>query len=146
MLKWMIPALFLAGGATAAAAQAGAPKCPVSIDRMELSYSHQGAPSTPQLRMHFINHSAKRVAAVTFTLLLLDSAGYSHPYGDDLSFTAGLEAAADQTFSWALAPDRIDIHRTGETVFVQKVEFDAGGAWVDDGSQACADTVDFHPR
>jgi len=49
-------------------------------------------------------------------------------------------------FTWELASESVDIHRTGETVVVKKVEFSDTAGWIDDGSETCAFKVDFHAR
>jgi hypothetical protein len=142
----LMVALCLAGGATRAKAQNSGQKCPAVLDHIELSYNHQGGQSKPQLRVEFDNAAGKAITTVTFSLSVLDSAGYPHPYPDDIVYRDGLEAGKQKIFTWSLAPESVDIHRTGETVLVQEVEFADATSWKDDGSESCVLTVDFHPR
>jgi hypothetical protein len=132
----------------AARAEAGSPerKCPVVIDRVELSYNHQGGPSKPQLRIEFGNRAGKPITKITFSLAVLDAGGYPYPYPDDLMYRDGLEVGKRKMFAWELASESVDIHRTGETVVVKRVEFSDTAGWIDDGSESCAFKVDFHPR
>jgi len=139
-------ALCLACGATKANAQRSEQKCPVSLNHIELSYNHEGGHSKPQLRVEFGNTAGKGITTVTLTLSVLDSAGYPHPYPEDLVYRDGLEAGKQKNFAWSLAPESIDIHRTGETVLVQQVQFADATSWKDDGSESCVLSVDFHPR
>lgn len=136
----------LAFVAPQASAGAFEQKCPVALDHIELSYAHQGGQSKPQLRVNFGNTAGKQISTITFTLSILDSGGYPHPYPDDLVYRKGLEANEQKVFVWSLAPESVDIHRTGETVLVQEVEFSDATSWKDDGSESCELTVDFHPR
>jgi hypothetical protein len=138
--------LYLAYGAAHSLAQSPEQKCPVGLDHIELSYGHQGGQSKPQLRVIFNNDSGKKISTVTFSLSVLDSGGYPHPYPDDLVYRDGLEAGKQKVFSWELAPESVDIHRTGETVVVQEVEFAGSASWKDDGSESCVLTLDFHPK
>jgi hypothetical protein len=142
----LMVALCLAGGATRAKAQNTGQKCPVVLDHIELSYNHQGGQSKPQLRVEFGNAAGKGIATVTFGLSVLDPSGYPHPYPDDIVYRDGLETGKQKIFTWSLAPESVDIHRTGETVLVQEVEFADATSWKDDGSESCVLTVDFHPR
>jgi hypothetical protein len=139
-------ALCLACSATRAKAQSSEQKCPVLLDHIELSYNHAGGQSKPQLRVEFGNVAGKGIRSVTFSLSVLDSAGYPHLYPDDIVYRDGLETGKQKIFTWSLAPESVDIHRTGETVLVQEVEFADATGWKDDGSESCVLTVDFHPR
>ena len=143
---WSILALCLACGAVRAEAESPDRKCPVAIDRVELSYNHQGGPSKPQLRVEFGNHAGKQIAKITFSLSVLDAGGYPRLYPDDLIYRDGLEAGKKKVFIWELASESVDIHRSGETVVVKKVEYLDTTGWIDDGSESCAFKVDFHAR
>ncbi|MDR3750839.1 MAG: hypothetical protein P4K94_05065 [Terracidiphilus sp.] len=121
-------------------------KCPVVIDHVELSYSHQGEPSKPQLRVGFRNNAGKQISAVTFGLSILDSGGYPRSYPDSLTYGEGLEAGQKKLFVWDLASESVDIHRAGETVVVQKIEYADATGWTDDGSESCMLKIDFHAR
>ena len=117
--------------------------CPVSIDSLALNYNHQNGQSVPQLRAGFGNATRKRSVSIRFTLLLLDAAGSQHPYPDDLVYADGLDAGARKTFTWSLTPDAVDIHRAGQTLILEGVEFDDRTTWQDDGTESCASTVDY---
>jgi hypothetical protein len=132
--------------AASAVAQSHEQKCPVVLDQIQISYTHNGEQSKPQLRVVFDNAAGKQIANVTFSLSVLDSGGYPHPYPDDLVFGDGLETAEKKNFAWTLAPESVDIHHTGETVLLREVEFADATTWKDDGSESCVLTVDFHPR
>jgi len=142
----LVLALCLACGALRAEAGGPERKCPVVIDSVELSYNHQGGPSKPQLRVEFDNHANKQISKIAFSLSVLDAGGYPHPYPGDLMYRDGLEIGKRKVFTWELASESVDIHRSGETVVVKKVEFSDTASWVDDGSETCAFKVDFHAR
>ncbi|MGA2674054.1 MAG: hypothetical protein ABSE99_12580 [Terracidiphilus sp.] len=129
-----------------AEAQSDAQKCPLVIDQVDLSYNHQGGQSKPQLRVRFSNDAGKQISTVTFSLSLLDSGGSPRPYPDNLKYSAGLEPTKKKVFTWDLATESVDIHRTGETVVVQEIDFADATVWKDDGSESCAFSVDFHAR
>jgi hypothetical protein len=138
--------LCLASGAMRVAAEIPEHKCPVVIDQVELNYNHAVGRSVPQLRMRFGNEASERISTVTFSLSLLDSGGYPHSYPNDLKYSEGLETGKKKVFTWDLSLDSVDIHRAGEKVIVQKVEFADTQTWTDDGSESCVFTVDFHAR
>jgi hypothetical protein len=138
--------LCLAFGMLKAEAESPDPKCPVVINRVELSYSHQGGMSKPQLTIEFDNHAGKQISKITFNLLVLDEGGNPHPYPDDLMYQDGLETGKRKVYNWDLASEAVNIHRTGETAFVEKVEFIDTTSWIDDGSESCVFTVDYHAR
>jgi hypothetical protein len=121
-------------------------KCPVVIDHVELLYNHAGGHSIPQLKVSFDNAVRKRISTVTFNLRLLGASGDERPYPDDLKYSDGVEMGKNKVFTWDLTPQEVDIHRLGETVMVQRVEFDDGPAWVDDGSESCVFKVDFQAK
>jgi hypothetical protein len=121
-------------------------KCPVVIHSVALSYNHQDGQSRPQLRIEFGNGAGKQISNVTFSWSVLDAEGNPHPYPDDLTYQEGLETGKRKAFFWNLAPEAVDIHRSGETVVVKKVEFADTTRWIDDGSESCGFTVDFHAR
>jgi hypothetical protein len=127
-------------------AQAPKPKCPVAIGRVELFYNHEGGQSRPQLKVGFGNDAGKSISSVTFSLSTLDSGGYPRPYPDSLTYGDGMETGQKKVFVWDLAATSVDIHRTGETVIVQKVDFADATSWTDDGSESCMFKVDFHAK
>jgi hypothetical protein len=57
-----------------------------------------------------------------------------------------LETGKSKVFMWDLAFESVDIHRAGETVVVQRVEFADNTKWVDDDSESCMLKVDFHAK
>jgi len=120
--------------------------CPVVINSVELIYNHQGGVSRPQLSVEFENHSGKKISNVRFSLSLLDAGGYRRPYPYDLAYKEGLNSGKKKVFIWDLAPESVDIHRTGEAVVVKIVEFDDTTHWFDDDSEFCVFTVDFHAK
>jgi hypothetical protein len=140
--------LFLGVGCAAGTvvAQSSIQKCAVEIGHAELSYKHQGGPSSPELRVTFSNRTSNRVTSVTFTLSTLDSGGYPRPYPNNLSFNGAVDAGKTKLYSWSLDPLNVDIHRTGEALYVDKVEFEDAPAWIDDGSESCDFKVDYHPK
>jgi hypothetical protein len=133
-------------GVLKAEAESPEHKCPVVINRVELSYNHQGGVSKPQLTIEFDNHAGKQISKITFNLSVLDEGGYPHPYSDDLTYLEGLETGKRKVYIWDLASEAVNIHRTGETVVVEKVEFIDTTSWIDDGSESCVYTVDYHAR
>jgi hypothetical protein len=142
----LILTLCLACGVMQAQANSADRKCPVVINRVELSYNHQGEPSKPQLRLWFQSDAGSPISAIAFSLSILDSGGYPRSYPGQLTYSDGLDAGKKKVFIWDLASESVDIHRTGETVVVQKVEFADAASWIDDGSEACAFKIDFHAR
>lgn len=139
-------ALCVAWGVAPAVAENPEQKCPVVIDQVDLNYNHAGGRSAPQLRVRFGNEASKGISTVTFSLSLLGTGGDPRPYPDDLTYSDGLESGKKKVFIWELASESVDIHRAGETVVIQKIEFADATTWVDDGSQSCVFTVDFHAR
>lgn len=134
-------------GNACTAAESPAQKCPVVIDRIDLTYSHQGGQSKPELKVSFGNAGGRRVATVLFSLSLLNSSGDLQTYPEDLAYRDGLDPDKKRVFIWELAPESVDIHRAGEIVVIKKVGFDdAGSVWTDDGSETCKLTVDYHAR
>jgi len=127
-------------------AQRKAQVCPIIVEQMILTFNHHGGQSSPELQLRFGNATQLQIAAVTFSLSLLDSGGYPRPYPESLSYSDGLEAGKKQSFTWSLASESVDMKRTGETIVVERVDFENQKAWKDDGSQSCAFSVDFHPR
>lgn len=143
---WMVFALFLALHEMNARAEQPKLQCPVAIKTIELTYSHVGGQSKPQLGAIFANHAEKHVAAITFSLSQLDSAGSPHPYPDDLIYRGGLSTGKQKHFTWDLSPEAVDLHRTGELLLVRAVRYDDATEWKDDGSESCSFTVDYHAR
>jgi hypothetical protein len=139
-------AFCLAWGVERTAAASSEQKCSVVIDQIALDYNHAGGRSVPQLRVRFGNAAGKRVTTVKFSLSLLASGGDAHLYPYDLEYSGGLETHTKKDFTWDLVPEAVDMHRAGETVFVQKVEFADETTWVDDSSESCAFKVDFHAQ
>lgn len=142
----LVLALSLACGMMQAKAESPERKCPVVIHSVELSYNHQDGQSKPQLRVEFGNDASKQISNVTFSLSVLDAGGNPRPYPDDFTYREGLAAGKKKIFVWNLAPEAVDIHHTGETVVLKKVEFVDTTRWIDDGSESCVFTVDFHAR
>ncbi len=128
------------------AAQGSEQRCPIVVDHIDLSYSHEGGQSKPQLQVNFGNAAAKRISTVTFSLSILDFTGSPRPYPDDLVYGDGLDAGKQRFFTWYLSPESVDIHRAGESVVVEEVKFADDTYWRDDGSESCVLAVDFHPR
>ena len=142
----LVSALCLVCGTVRAEAKNPERKCPVAINRVELSYNHQGGESKLQLRVEFDNNAGKQISKITFSLSVLDAGGNAHPYPDDLTYQEGLESGKKKVFIWDLTPENVDIHRSGETVVVKEVRFIDTPAWIDDGSESCAFAVDYHAR
>jgi hypothetical protein len=94
----------------------------------------------------FENQAGKQVSTVTFSLSVLDSGGYRRPYPHSLKSHASLDSGKKKESAWELTAESVDIHGTGETVAVTKIEFADASTWTDDGSESCALTVDFHPK
>jgi hypothetical protein len=143
-LVWLT--LGCAAGESPLAVHAAAQVCPATIDSLALNYNHQGGQSKPQLTATFSNRAGKRIASARFELSLLDSAGYPHAYPHALTYSEGLDAGKVKTSQWALDPEFVDMHRTGEMLLLQAVEFDDATSWKDDGSESCGFGVDYHPR
>jgi hypothetical protein len=145
-LKWLLVALLASYLPTFAEAQNAADKCPIAIDQVELSYNHQDGQSRPQLTSKFVNETKKQVLAITFSLFVLDSSEAPRPYPDDLTYSEKLDPGQKKMFTWDLSSESIDMHRTGESLILEKVEFADNTLWRDDGSESCAYTVDFHAK
>jgi hypothetical protein len=120
--------------------------CPVIPTFVDVNYYHQGGRSKPQLRVQMENGAGKPVASVTLTLSLLDTAGATRIYPNDFSYDKGLETGRNKLYAWNLSPDLVDMHRTGESVFIKEVTFADGNEWSDDGSESCQITLDYHAR
>ena len=144
-ISWIVSILLLSCAARASA-QDSRQTCPVTLDHIELSYMHDGGQSRPQLRVGLNNKSSKQAATITLSLSMLDSQGYPQRYPEDLTFQSGLEPGKKKLFARNLEPGSVDMHRTGESAFVEKVEFADGSNWNDDGSESCAIALDYHPK
>lgn len=136
----------VAFAAMPAVAQKAEQVCPVAIESLDLGYGHQGGQSKPQLTAVLGNRTEKRVATARFRLSLLDAGGYANEYPEDLTFDRGLDVHMRRRHIWNLAPESVNIHRTGQSLVLLSVEFDDRTAWKDDGSESCVLTMDYHPR
>jgi len=145
---WMFIAINCLSLAALAETEKPAPadKCPISFQHIDLRYNHAGGESKPQLELIFTNQSEQRVTGFTFSLSILDAGGYPNLYSDSLSYRAGLEPDKKRISLWSLKLAAVDIHHSGETAILQKVEFVDGSTWTDSGSQECKITVDFHSQ
>jgi len=132
-------------GQFAAPAQASA-KCPLKLSHLDLRYRHTGGTSRPQVDLSFTNVAENKIVRISFSLSILDSGGYPHPYEDSLVFSKGADPDKPVSHLWALNAASVDIHHTGESLEVESVEFADGSAWHGDGSSECTITVDFHPQ
>ena len=142
----MVIALCLAWNGERTAAANPEQKCAVVIDQVALAYNHAGGHSIPELRVRFGNTAGKRVMTVKFALSVVSPGDDTRLYPNELEYSDGLEIGTKKVFTWDLVPELVDMHRTGEVVFVQRVEFADATAWVDDGSESCAFKEDFHAR
>lgn len=129
-----------------AGAQSSHQQCAAVVSQVQLTYNHGEASSRPQLTMKIGNQASKRISTVKIGLYVLDADGVPHPYPDSLENGDGLEIGKTRTFTWDLDFDSVDIHRAGETVVVQRVEFDDGTKWSDDGSESCSFKVNYHAK
>ncbi len=120
--------------------------CPIAIENLELSYRHQGGQSTPQLTAMLGNRAGKRIASARFQLSVLDPNGSPNSYPEDLIYSKGLDVDKRRNYAWSLAPESVDIHRTGEALVLLEVTFDDQSSWKDDGSESCGYGVDYHAR
>lgn len=116
------------------------------MSQVQLSYNHAEASSRPQLIVKFANQSKKLVSTVKVGLYLIDADGRPRAYPDSLEYPGGLEIGKTRRFTWDLDFDSVDIHRAGETVVVQKIEFADASTWNDDGSESCSFKVDYHAK
>jgi hypothetical protein len=124
-----------------------AAKCPVRLERLDLRYNHAGGQSVPQLRLAFTNSTDKTITDILLLLSILDSQGNGHPYIEDLNYHREIAPGMQpHTHLWNLDAASVDIHHTGESITLQKVQFSDGTTWKDDGSLACILSVDFHPK
>lgn len=41
---------------------------------------------------------------------------------------------------------KVDIHRTGETIYLESVRFEDGTTWQDDGNQRCKQEEYYGPK
>lgn len=120
--------------------------CPIAVENVVLSYRHQGGPSTPQLAAMLGNRAGKRIASARFELSLLNASGDPHTYPEDLVYRRGLAMDKRINYVWTLAPESVDIHRTGEALVLLEVQFDDQTSWKDDGSESCGYGVDYHAQ
>ncbi len=120
--------------------------CPVKLDHLDLRYNHAEGKSVPQVSVGFTNESAKRVAHLTFSLSILDSGGYPRPYDENFTYSKPVEPGRHVAFLWTLNAESVDMHHTGESVSLDKIEFADGTVWTDDGSLNCTMTIDFHAK
>lgn len=111
-----------------------------------MPYSHAGGVSTPQVLISFTNNAAKRIARAHFGLEVLDPQGGAHSYEHGLSFTAGVDPGKTAESQWNLDFATVDIHRSGETIYLKSARFDDGTEWKDDGNEKCRFEVNYAPK
>lgn len=123
------------------------PKCPISLNRLDLRYNHAGGQSVPQLKLAFASQTEKTLTSMTFALSVLDAQGNPHPYTENLTFRREISPGNQQrSHTWNLDPASVDMHHTGESLTLLEVDFADGTSWKDDGTQTCTLLVDFHAK
>lgn len=123
------------------------PKCPISLNRLDLRYNHAGGQSVPQLKLAFANQTEKTLTSITFALSVLDVQGNPHPYTENLTFRRDIPPGNQQrSHTWNLDPASVDMHHTGESLTLLEAGFADGTSWKDDGTQTCTLLVDFHAK
>ena len=123
------------------------PKCPISLNRLDLRYNHAGGQSIPQLKLAFTSHTDKTITSMTFSLSILDSEGNPRPYSENLSYHRNVPPGDQQrSHAWTLDSTSVDMHHSGESMTLLAVQFADDSSWKDDGSQACTLLVDFHAK
>ena len=121
-------------------------KCPISISHLMLPYNHVEGKSLPQVQLSFTNDTHQRIIKARFKLSVLDAQGSEQPYDQALTFTAGVDPGKTASSQWDLPATSVDIHRTGEIVYLTSVRFQDGTSWKDDGNLRCEYKVDYSPR
>ncbi len=127
-------------------ARAEPPPCPISYDHLSMPYKHDLGISTPTVELAFTNLTGKRIARAKFGLIVLGPDRNEVPYEHDLTFTAGADPGKLVRGVWNLEMDQVDIHRVGETLYLESVRFADNSIWKDDGNQRCREDVYYGPK
>lgn len=120
--------------------------CPISYSRLSMPYNHDRGISTPTVELSFTNETRKKIVHAKFGLIVTGPQGAQVPYDQKLSFSEGADPAKTVSSHWNLEMTKIDIHKMGETIYLQSVRFEDGTTWQDDGNQRCRREEYFGPR
>jgi len=120
--------------------------CPISYSHLSMPYKHESGISTPTLELSFTNLTSKKIVRAKFGLIVLGPDRNEVPYYHDISFTEGADPGKPVSAVWNLEMDKVDIHRMGETIYLESARFEDNTAWKDDGNQGCKDDVYYGPR
>ncbi len=138
--------VFTLGFATYAAAADGPVPCPISYSNLSMPYKHDGGVSTPTLELSFTNLTGKKIVRAKFGLIVLGPDRNEVPYERDISFTQGADPGKLVSALWNLEMEKVDIHRMGETIYLESARFEDNTVWKDDGNQRCKEDVYYGPR
>ena len=68
--------------------------CPISYNRLDMPYKHEGGVSTPTVVLSFTNQTNKKIVQAKFGLNIIITQGNEVPYDHSLTFTAAQAAGA----------------------------------------------------
>jgi hypothetical protein len=120
--------------------------CPIVISRLDIPYDHSGGQSTPMAIASFENRSAKRILRAKFSLSILDEQGVERQYPHSLDYPRTLDVGKPAMSTWHLSAKDVDMHRTGEVIYVASVEFEDSTSWTDDGNLRCKYEVNYRGK
>jgi len=120
--------------------------CPISYSRISIPYDHRGGISTPVVELTFTNETAKKIVRAKFGLIVTGPQGDRVPYEGSLTFSEGADPGKLTSSKWNLDMTKIDIHRLGETIYLQSVRFEDNTTWQDDGNQRCKQEEYYGPK
>lgn len=121
-------------------------ECPIAISRLDLPYDHSGGQSIPMAIATFENRSAKRIVHARFSLSILDEQGVERPYPHSLDYPRALDVGKPAMSKWHLNAADVDMHRTGEVIYVMSVEYEDSTSWKDDGNLRCKYEVNYRGK
>jgi hypothetical protein len=134
--------LMMATWAIAAGAAPVQP-CPISYSALSMPYMYPGGMSTPVLQLGFTNVTGKKIVRAKFGLSVTGPDGNEVPYEQGLTFIAGADPGKITTAQWELDAAKVDIHHSGEVVYLKSVRFEDKTSWQDDGNEHCRDEVNW---
>jgi hypothetical protein len=120
--------------------------CPISYSKLSMPYNHEHGISTPTVQLTFTNTTSKRIVRAKFGLIVTGPQGEQIPYDQNLSFTEGAEPGKQTSSHWDLDMQKVDIHRLGETIYLESARFEDGSVWQDDGNQRCKQEEYYGPK
>jgi hypothetical protein len=120
--------------------------CPISYSKLAMPYKHEHGMSTPVVELTFTNDTPKKIVRAKFGLIITGPQGEHVPYDQTLTFSEGADPGKLTAGHWNLDMGKVDMHRMGETIYLESVRFDDDTTWQDDGNQRCKQEEYYGPK